>query len=142
MPSLDKYNQVEAGLKAAVERVPGLAGKTFVGHYGDPGVFPRAEIYVETVDAEERVVGGRSLDHVWGFLIEVVVVSGNEREGYEEVKRLFWGIYDEIMRDRTLGVEGAWALPAVSSRLEREIPEEGRYGFVWSMRVNVYVSEV
>ena len=141
--SLSKFNQVEQGLKAAVERVPGLAGKVFVGMYAAPTVFPRAEIFAEGVAASDMQVSSRRLRHLWRFSVVLSHVSGDPASGYAEMKRLFWAVYDEIMADRTLGAGGdVFATPSTDSRLETGLTEDQRYGFRWWMQVSVKVSEL
>ena len=135
MSTLAKFNQVEEALKAKIESVLG-AGRVAVGLYAPPPQFPRARLIARSVSVDEGAINMRRMKHSWTFTVILEHVTGDAEGGYRTMKQLFWGIYDAIMADRTLGLGDVIATPAVTSTLE-PVNIENRYGFMWEIEILV-----
>jgi len=140
--SESRFNSVENALKAKAEEVTDLANKVFVGEYTAPNIFPRMQIYARRVSVSESHVSGKKLHHTWRFEAVIDTESGSASASYTSIKRLFWSFYDKIMADRSLGLSGVFATPAVESELIGGTTPEGRFGHTWTMRVDVLVHDV
>jgi len=142
MSALTKFNQVEQALKNIVESVLG-PGRVSIGLYSPTPQFPRAIVYAESVSARDVALGSRWLEHTWRFAVEIWAARGSEHEAYDEIKRLFWAVYDAIMSNRTLGVgNDVFVTPAVDSTLEGGRTDDQRFGFRWTMHVLVRVASL
>jgi len=140
--TLTKFNQVENALVALLESIPDLSGRISIGEHVAKPDFPRATVFAERVQARESTIAGRKMTHYWTFIIVIDHVTGDYREGYEKMKELFWAIYEKIMSNRSLGLNGdVFATPATDSRLERALAERN-YGFSWWIEVIVRVAEL
>ena len=63
---------------------------------------PRVFIWIRDGEMRDVTIGGRRM-HSWRFEYVIDAVSGDPRIAYEQVKRIMWRIYSEIMSDRSLG---------------------------------------
>jgi len=135
MSTLAKFDQVEQALKAKIESVLG-AGRVAVGLYAPTPQFPRARLIARSVSVDEGAINMRRMKHSWTFTVILEHVTGDAEGGYRTMKQLFWGIYDAIIADRTLGLGDVIATPAVTSTLE-PVNIENRYGFTWEIEILV-----
>ncbi|MCS7142405.1 MAG: hypothetical protein NZ920_01230 [Aigarchaeota archaeon] len=137
--SLSRINEIEEALKSRIESVDGLSGRSFIGQYSSPQVHPRAEIYAESVDFTDYTINGRGMEANLRFKVVLWYVSASAKEGYEEMKRLVWGIYDALMSERSMGLETDVRVTPNTFRMESGITADNKYGFRWEVSLSVLI---
>ncbi|MCD6421415.1 MAG: hypothetical protein J7L17_03285 [Thaumarchaeota archaeon] len=133
------FNEVERALASIAERIEGVEEVSV----SEPSLSrgfksPRVFVWIRDGEMRDVTIGGRRM-HLWRFEYVIDAVSGDPEAAYAQVKRIMWGIYAELMSDRSLGGLVKDAKPVGFERVEA--PSETAYGHRMYLVVEVVAED-